>query len=151
MSVSRPTLGSMVDAVCFQYLRFHAEEVVGRVPIIAAGRRRGYDLMVEQGLVAAPADGAGLRDTLAKVLGLEGTRLCLVRSVEPRAGGGFEVRLAESACTTGRRADEPVCAYTLGVFMGALQAFVGTPMRGEETQCEAMGAEECVYLIRPVV
>ncbi|MGF1663804.1 MAG: 4-vinyl reductase [Kineosporiaceae bacterium] len=150
MSVTRPTLGPMVDAVCFQYLRFHAEDVVGRVPIVAAGRRRGYDVIVEKGLVGVPADGEKLTEVLDGVLGLGGTRLCLVRSVEP-VGGGFEVRISEGACTMGRESDEPVCAYTLGVFMGAMQAITGAPMRGEEAQCEAMGAAECVYLIRPVV
>jgi V4R domain len=150
MSVTRPTLGSMVDAVCFQYLRFHAEDVVGRVPIVAAGRRRGYDVIVERGLIGVPADGPKLTEVLDGVLGLDGTRLCLVRSVEP-TGDGFEVRISEGACTMGQQSDEPVCAYTLGVFMGAMQAFTGVPMRGDEAQCEAMGAEECVYLIRPVV
>ncbi|MGF1646290.1 MAG: V4R domain-containing protein [Kineosporiaceae bacterium] len=85
------------------------------------------------------------------VLGLGGTRLCMVRSVAQVDKGTFEVRIFEGACTMGRRSDEPVCAYTLGVFMGALQAILGAPMRGHETRCEAMGAEECVYLIRPVV
>jgi hypothetical protein len=140
----------MVDAVCFQYLRFHAEELMGRVPVIAAGRRRGYDVMVERGLAGVAADGPKLREVLDGVLGLDGTRLCLVRSVEPLAAGGFEVRITESACTVGRQADEPVCAYTLGVFMGALQAVTGTPLQGEETRCQATGAEECVYLLRPV-
>jgi predicted hydrocarbon binding protein len=151
MSATRPTLGPMMNAVCFQYLRFHAEEVVGRVPIVAAGRRRGYDVIVEKGLVGVPADGEKLTEVLDGVLGVDGTRLCLVHSVEPMGAGAFEVRISEGACTMGRESDVPVCAYTLGVFMGALQAIWGSPMRGEESQCEAMGAEECVYLIRPVV
>jgi V4R domain len=149
MPLTRPTVGPMVDAVCFQYLRFHAEELMGRVPIIAAGRRRGHDVVGEKGLVGIVADGPKLREVLDGVLGLDGTRLCLVRSVEPLAGGRFEVRITEGACTVGRESDEPVCAYTLGVFMGALQAVTGTPMHGEETRCQATGAEECVYLLRP--
>jgi hypothetical protein len=151
MSGTRPTLGPMMNATCFQYLRYHAEEVVGRVPIVSAGRRRGYDVIVEEGFAGMPADGPKLTEVLDGVLGVDGTRLCLVRSVEPMGAGAFEVRISEGACTVGRESDAPVCAYTLGVFMGALQAITGTPMRGDETRCQAMGAEECVYLVRPVV
>jgi predicted hydrocarbon binding protein len=45
--------------------------------------------------------------------------------------------------------DEPMCVYTLGVFVGAVQAIVGRPMQGVELACQATGSPFCHYEIRP--
>lgn len=146
---SRPTLGPLMSLTCFHYLRHGAEEAAGRALVVSAGRQRGYDLAEALGILGTTVDAAVIKEKLGSALGAEGTRLCLVRSVAPTPGGGFEVRISEGACTAGVTAEEPYCAFTLGVFIGAVSAITGQRMVGRETECSAMGKPECVYVIEP--
>lgn len=146
----RPTLGDFMSLVCFQYLRMITEEVADRAPIIAAGRKRGYDLVEQLGLLGSAHDGAVISEKLGAALGAEGTRLCLIQSITALPEGGYQVRITESACTAGQRSSEPICAFTLGVFIGAIHGITGIPVRGREVQCGACGADACVYEIVPV-
>jgi predicted hydrocarbon binding protein len=149
-TVQRSTLGPMMDVVCFQYLRICAEEYAGRAPIVSAGRKRGMDIVEEVGLTNSGEDAAQLQKELDDILGLNGTRLCLVQSVKARPEGGYEVKITESACTAGQTSSEPLCAYTLGVFTGAIQALTGRRMQGRELECSACGHPGCTYVIEPV-
>jgi hypothetical protein len=146
----RPTLGGFMSLTCFQYLRVGTEEVADRAPIVASGRKRGYELVEGLGLMGSTQDSAAICKTLDAALGANGTRLCLVQSISAKPGGGYEVRLAEGACTAGQTATEPICAFTLGVFIGAIHAITGIPVRGRETECCACGADACLYQIDPV-
>lgn len=146
----RPTLGGFMSLTCFQYLRLGTEEVTDRAPIVASGRKRGYDLVEGLGLLGSSSDPALIRAKLASELGEQGTKLCLVQNVVALDTGGYEVHITEGACTAGQTSSEPLCAFTLGVFIGAFHAITGTPMRGRETACCACGASECVYRIEPV-
>ena len=149
-TAERPTLGSFMSLTCFQYLRLGTEEIADRAPIVAAGRKRGFDLLEGLGLLGSSEDPALMQSKLAAALGASGTKLCLVQKITKNDNGSYEVHLSEGACTAGQTSSEPVCAFTLGVFIGALHGFTGTPMRGRELQCSACGANECVYLIEPV-
>lgn len=144
----RPTLGGYMSLTCFQYLRVGTEEVAERAPIVAAGRKRGYDLVEGLGLLGAAHDPASIYSKLEAALGAKGTKLCLLKSITS-SGGTYEVRLTEGACTAGQTSSEPVCAFTMGVFIGALHGITGTPMKGRELECCACGAGECVYRIEP--
>jgi predicted hydrocarbon binding protein len=145
----RPTLGSLMSLTCFHYLRHGAEDAAGRALVVSAGRQRGHDVAEELGLLGSMAEAEQIREKLALALGAEGTRLCLVQSVTPTANSGFEVRVAEGACTAGVTSQEPYCAFTLGVFIGAISAITGQRMIGREVECSAMSRPECVYLIEP--
>jgi len=147
---NRPTLGSSMSLICFQYLRTFTEEVAGRAPIVAAGRQRGYNLVEGLGLLGATTDGAVMQERLNRALGAEGTSLCLVNAIQAKPNGGYEVHISEGACTAGQHSGEPVCAFTLGVFIGAIHGMTGTRMKGVETTCSACGADECVYQIDPI-
>ncbi|KPV53695.1 hypothetical protein SE17_08135 [Kouleothrix aurantiaca] len=146
----RATLGQFMNLACFQYLRVGTEEVAGRAPIVAAGRKRGYDLVESLGLLGTTQDAATIQRTLAAALGADGTRLCVVNSIAPSDSGGYTVHIREGACTTGQESSEPLCAFTMGVFVGALHGITGAQMRGTESVCSACGAEACVYQIEPV-
>lgn len=148
--ISRPTLGSFMNMVCFQYLRVGTEEVAGRAPIVASGRKRGYDLVESLGLLGKSMEPEVIRKQLADALGADGTRLCLVQQISRKDNGGFEVRIEESACTAGQHTSEPLCAFTLGVFIGAIHGITGVRMVGTETSCTACGGAQCVYQIDPV-
>lgn len=146
----RPTLGNFMSLTCFQYLRVGTEEVADRAPIVAAGRKRGYDLIESLQLLGSSEDPGLIQSKLEEALGPKGTRLCLVKSIIQKSKGSYEVHLTEGACTAGQVSSTPICAFTLGVFIGALHAITGIPMRGHETSCVACGAKECVYVIEPV-
>lgn len=146
----RPILGSFMSLLCFQYLRIVTEEVADRAPVVAAGRKRGYDLVESLGLLGSTHDPAVIREKLDTALGLKGTKLCLLHSVTAKPDGGYEVRITESACTAGQVSSQPHCAFTMGVFIGALHAITNERMTGRETQCCACGAAECIYQIDPV-
>lgn len=148
--VDRPTLGAFMSLVCFQYLRVGTEEVADRAPVVASGRQRGYDLIESLGLLGTTTDGETIRAKLDEALGLNGTRLCLVNSIQPKPSGGYEVRISEGACTAGQVSSQPHCAFTMGVFIGAIQALTNTRVKGVETECCACGAAQCVYQIDPI-
>lgn len=138
-----------MHAVCFQYLRIHTEELADRAPIIAAGRKRGADVIESLGLTGKLTDASKIQEQLSPVLGAEGTRLCLIQSIAPR-GQGYEVRITEGACTMNQTSDAPLCAFTLGVFIGAISALTGQRMTGKELECQACAAPMCVYHIDPI-
>jgi hypothetical protein len=148
--LGRPTLGSFMSLVCFQYLRIGTEEVADRAPVVASGRQRGYDLIEGLGLLGTTTDGETIRAKLDEALGVNGTRLCLVNSIQLKPNGGYEVRISEGACTAGQVSSLPHCAFTMGVFIGAIQALTNTRVKGVETECCACGASQCIYQIDPV-
>lgn len=147
---TRPTLGPMMSLICFQYLRQGTEEIADRTPVVAAGRKRGTELIEQLGLRGSTTDCAKIHKLLDSALGVDGTRLCLVQSIKATPNGGYEVRITESACTAGQSSNEPLCAFTLGVFVGAIQALTDRTLRGRETACCTCGAPECVYVLEPL-
>lgn len=146
---TRANIGPLMNVVCFQYLRTYTEDVAGRAPIIAAGRKRGLDVVESLGLVGALTDPRQIQAKLDEVLGVKGTKLCLIQNIT-RNGESYEVRLTESACTVGQTSTEPLCAFTLGVFIGAISALTGQRMTGREIECQACGAPQCIYQIDPL-
>jgi predicted hydrocarbon binding protein len=147
----RPTLGGFMSLTCFHYLRHGAEDTAGRALIVSADRQRGFDVVTALGLAGNLRDAEIIREHLAQILGIQGTHLCLVKSISAKPNGGYEVHITEGACTAGvTDATEPYCAFTMGVFIGAISAFTGQRMNGKETECSAMGKPECVYQIDPI-
>lgn len=146
----RPTLGDFMSITCFHFLRVGAEDIAGRVPIVAAGRERGSNVAEELGLIGATKDPALICEKLKAALGADGTRLCIVEAVTAKPNGGYEVQISEGACTAGVTDSEPHCAYTMGVFVGVLGTITGRRMRGSETTCSAMGSPRCIYQVDPI-
>ena len=140
-----------MSLVCFQYLRLGTEDVAGRAPIVASGRQRGHDVIEQIGLLGQTSDPSTIKARLSEVLGEQGTRLCLIKSIVAHTDGSYEVQITEGACTAGQTASEPVCAFTLGVFVGAISALTGKRMIGRETACCACGADACVYHIESIM
>lgn len=142
-AIERPTLGAYMSVECFRYLRLGAEDTAGRAIVVSAGKGRGHSL--EDALKGvSPDDEAQITSTLSKILGLEGTRLCLVESVK-KTDSGYDVTISESACATGMTSDEPICAYTLGVFIGAMEMITHKRIYGQEVECVAAKGQNCVY------
>jgi predicted hydrocarbon binding protein len=139
----------MVSATCLQQMRVYTEDLVGRGPVLGAGRMRGQGVIADLGLQGSRLDDDKLFRLFVDAFGIEGTRLCLVTGVTSDDSGTYVVQLVEGACTHQVEATEPICAYTLGVFVGALQAVTGIVMQGTETTCEAAGDPTCTFVIRP--
>ena len=146
----RPILGDFMSVTCFHFLRVGAEDIAGRVPIVAAGRERGSNVAFELGLVGATKDPTLICEKLQAALGADGTRLCIVEAISTKPNGGYEVQISEGACTAGVTDSEPHCAYTMGVFVGALSTITGQRLRGTESICSAMGSPRCIYQLDPV-
>lgn len=138
----RKELGDFMSTECFRYLRMGAEDTAGRALIVAAGRQRGHSL--KDSLQSVSDDIPTLVQTLDQILGKNGTRLCLVDNISPTSNG-YRVEISESACSTGVVTDTPNCAFTLGVFIGALEVAVKKRLIGHESECVACGAAHCVY------
>lgn len=149
-AVTRPTLGPMMSLTCFHYLRGVAEDTAGRALVIAAGRQRGLELAEALNLSTSSQEASLIKEKLGAALGAGGTQLCLVDMVAAKPNGGYEVQISEGACTAGVTSSEPYCAFTLGVFIGAITAITGRRMLGRETECSAMGGAKCVYHIDPL-
>lgn len=145
----RTALGPLVSATCLQQLRVYTEELAGRGPILGAGRLRGQDVIRSQGLENSRLADDKLLALFIDVFGIDGTRLCTVTSVDSAGDDTYRVQLVEGACTYLAQTDRPMCVYTLGVFVGALQAVTGRTLQGVETECQAMGHETCTYVITP--
>jgi predicted hydrocarbon binding protein len=139
----------MVSVTCLQQLRIYTEDLAGRGPVLGAGRLRGRSVIADLGLEGAKLDDEKLLHLFDDIFGINGTRLCRVTEVSSDETGAYVVKLIEGACTHQLQTTEPMCVYTLGVFMGALQAVTGAAMQGTETTCEAQGDPMCTYLIRP--
>lgn len=139
IQIHRPTLGPFMSVVCFRYLHDDAIDLAGEALIIDAGRQRGHDVIAEQGLANTGNNHTAdtLYQELTKALGPDGTRLCLIKSVEAK-DGGFEIKATECASHI----------YTLGVLIGAISAMSGKTMIGK--QHEGADAHERIYNIEPL-
>ncbi len=143
MSIVRPELDAYMSAECFRYLRQYAEETAGRGLIVMAGKYRGLSL--EDYLKGIdPHDTTKITETLNRILGKDGTRLCIVDEVK-QISTGYEIRVSESACSTGVKSSEPHCAFTMGVFVGAMTAITKKQFAASELECVAMDKPQCVY------
>jgi predicted hydrocarbon binding protein len=141
--VTRPELGPYMSAECFRYLRQYAEETAGRGLIVQAGKQRGLSLADALKGIGADEE-ARITEVLGQVLGKAGTRLCLVDSVSKTAQG-YRVQVSESACSTGMKTTTPNCAYTMGVFVGAIEVITKQRFNPTETECVACGDDHCIY------
>ncbi|HEX2916283.1 MAG TPA: 4-vinyl reductase [Chloroflexia bacterium] len=141
--VARTELGQYMSAECFRYLRQYAEETAGRGLIVQAGKQRGISL-TDYLTGLGESDEAEITSRLNTILGKEGTRLCLVNAIT-KTDKGYRVEISESACSTGMKTSQPNCAYTMGVFVGALEVISKKRFSPTETECVACGGAHCVY------
>lgn len=148
MTNTREELGPFVSAECLQELRVHVEDLIGRSAVLGAGRMRGAGLVELLGMTGTQPKPVEVEEALGRALGADGTHLAIIDEITEQ-DGTYTVTIHDGACSYNRSSDEPACAFTLGVFIGGFGALYGTAMSGEEVECEAMGAEHCVYKIRP--
>jgi len=139
ITVNRPTLGPFMSVLCFRYLHDDAEDLAGRALIVDAGRQRGQDIVEQLGKMGSNQSTAEIQKELQEALGPNGTRLCLVQSVQEKENGGYEIHSTECA--------SPI--YTLGVLIGSISAFTGKTMLGKDTDIQTNGDGGQIYHIDP--
>jgi hypothetical protein len=138
VKIERPILGEFMNVICFRYLGADAEELAGRALVVDAGRQRGQDVIEELGLQNSHTSADALQKQLDDVLGLNGTRLCIIDKVVATETGGFEVHTNECACNV----------YSQGVLIGAISSITGKTMLGKEVG--ETGTNGHIYSIEPL-
>lgn len=153
----RPELGDFSSIVCFKYMIVGTEEALGEkaaaIALIAAGRRRGQALAESLGLKGYPEAFNNLTDLVAqinKVIGKEGTRLCIVDKIV-RAGDRFRVYTRETICSAGEPpGSKRECTFTLGAIQGFLETVSGQRLRGKHTESVLRGSTHDVLEFSPL-
>ena len=144
----RDELGDFSSIVCVRAIITGMEDILGEqataIALTNAGRIRGREVAGDlEGGDDAALD--RLARTLARALGPEGTRLCLVDALE-RDGEELVARTRETICSAGEPAgSERRCTYTLGVVWGALERLLGERLRGRHTESVLRGATHDVF------
>jgi hypothetical protein len=138
VQVDRSTLGSLMSMVCFRYLAEGAEQLAGQAMLVNAGRQRGHDLIIELGLANTHEDSEKLCQQLDDALGVNGTRLCIVKSVVETESGSFDIHIEENVSTH----------YTIGVLIGAISTMTGKTMLGKDMG--EQGANGRAFHIEPL-
>ncbi|MCS6812661.1 MAG: hypothetical protein NZ772_03695 [Cyanobacteria bacterium] len=139
----RSELGDFTSIICFKAIITGVEEALGEkaaaIALIAAGRNRGKQVADQIGCT-----GQGISDTvtslLQKVLGKEGTRLCIIDKIV-EADGVIKVYARETICSAGEPQGSPrKLSYTLGVLQGVLEQVTGKHLRGKQTESVLQGS-----------
>ena len=102
------------------------------VALKSAGRMRGKALATSLGLGSRDITLKEARDLLRQALGPEGTKLCLVDSIE-QDGDRYVVRLSETICSAGEpQGSDRQLTFTLGAVHGALEVVTRKRFRGKQ-------------------
>lgn len=150
----RQELGDFSSIVCFKALVVGTEEALGEraahVALKAAGRKRGSAIVQASGRAgSAPADPQDAARLLDAAVGRDGTRLCIVDTIE-RAGDTFRVFLRETVCSAGEPAGSPrTLTFTLGAVHGALEALYGVPMKAVQVGSVLRGQSHDIVEVGP--
>ncbi len=134
MSQLRESLGDFSSIVCFKAVVVGVEEALGkpaaRVALLAAGRKRGKNLVDSLGLAGKGADLAVAQQKLSAALGANGTRLCSIDAIN-EVDGAIRVTVSDTVCMAGEpQGSDRVCTFTLGAVHGALEALTGRQLKG---------------------
>ncbi|MBE7382154.1 MAG: hypothetical protein F6J95_012155 [Leptolyngbya sp. SIO1E4] len=144
----RPELCDFSSIVCFKAIVTGIEEALGEkaalIALISAGRQRGKQLADSLGLVDGNYSLEEATQLMQKVLGKNGTRLCLIDSIE-KLENGFRVACRETICSAGEAPGSPVnLSYTLGAIQGALETMFGVRLRGKQVESVLRGGNQDV-------
>lgn len=143
-NTNRPILGDNSSIICFKACVRGLEEALGTraalVSLRAAGRKRGRGLVEELGLKGTVTEPSEATGALRAALGSEGTRLCIVESIEKTDEDEYLVRLSETICSC---LEEPgsktELSYTFGAVQGAVEHLIGEKVRGKQVESVLRG------------
>lgn len=144
-NAERSQLGNYSSVVCLKAIVVGVEEALGQkaaaIALISAGRQRGKKLAEELDLVNKATE-ITLEEVAVKVnrvLGKDGTRLCIVDKIE-QEDQTYKVYTRETVCSAGEDEGSPrQCTFTLGAIQGFLETFLSKRLRGKHTQSVLRG------------
>ncbi|MFO0744974.1 MAG: hypothetical protein U1F43_04760 [Myxococcota bacterium] len=150
----RNQLGDFSSIVCFKAVVVGVEDTLGvqaaGVALKAAGRKRGRQLAESLGLGKNALGVGDAAAAMAKALGPEGTRLCVVDRITEDAGV-FRVYLSDTICSAGEpQGSTRELSFTLGAVHGALETAVGRKLRAKQVESVLRGGtHDVIELITP--
>lgn len=141
----RKELGDFSSIVFLKAILSGMEEAIGEkttaIAMISAGRQQGKKLVQDLDLVNKGIDLplADIREKMNHILGLEGTRLCIIDKIEQEEQA-YKVYTKETFCSAGESNNSSrQCTYTLGAIQGFLEGFLGIRLRGRQTESVLRG------------
>lgn len=139
----RPEIGDFASIVCTKAIVVGMENALGEraahVALIAAGRSRGRQLAEQLGKKDVPL--SDLAALLNEAIGANGTRLCIVHSVEQH-GDAIRVSLGETLCSAGEAPGSPrVLTFTLGALQGVFEVVTGRALKGKQIESVLRGGK----------
>ncbi|NER80580.1 MAG: hypothetical protein F6K42_13600 [Leptolyngbya sp. SIO1D8] len=142
----RPELGDFISIVCFKAVVSGIEEALGEqaalVALVSAGRKRGRQLANSLGLAEGNYSLEEATKLIQKVLGEQGTRLCLIDFIE-KTENGFRLACRETICSSGEAPGSAVnLSYTLGAIQGALETMFKVRLRGKQVESVLRGSDQ---------
>ena len=152
---ARPTLGDFISIDCFKAVISGIEDILGpegtASAMIAAGRRRGVAVATQAGAKGTSPAVDGLVPALNKIIGAEGTCLCVLEAISVTPEGGYLVKTKEVVCTSGEPSgSKRTPTYTLGALIGFLETAYGTPLKGSVVAHSLKGSPTDDFLIVPL-
>jgi predicted hydrocarbon binding protein len=152
MQSLRDTLGDFSSIVCFKAVVVGVEDTLGvqaaGVALKRAGRERGKALAASLGLSVDASSLDQATAALRAALGPEGTRLCIVESIDEK-GDSLIVRLSETICSAGEAQGSPrELTFTMGAIHGAVEVLTGRRLRAKQIESVLRGgAHDVIELI----
>ncbi|MCA9525575.1 MAG: 4-vinyl reductase [Myxococcales bacterium] len=152
----RSELGDFNSIICFKAAIVGMEDMLGpqatAIALTGAGRKRGANLAESLGLKRGSASLGTLGDVAVKLndaLGTEGTRLCMVDSIDVQDDKVI-VRTRETVCSAYEEQGSPrKCTFTLGAIHGALEYLLDKPFFGKHTGSVLRGDTHDVFEFTP--
>ncbi|MGB7248478.1 MAG: hypothetical protein WBC73_06030 [Phormidesmis sp.] len=151
----RSELGDFNSIICFRAIVTGIEDALGEkaamIALLAAGRGRGKQLAKELSLSSLAGNFDEVAEVMNKVLGVNGTRLCIIDKIEATEAGKLSVYCRETVCSS----DEPQgstreLSYTMGAVQGALEEITGKRLRSKQVASVLRGGTHDVVELTPL-
>jgi predicted hydrocarbon binding protein len=149
VEIKRDKLGQFNSIDAFRAVVEGMSEALGDkatgVALVAAGRMRGRKLADELGLKGATQNLEEATQQITKVLGGEGSRLCIIDKIEI-LDDVIKVYTSETLCAVGGNGDTPPrCTFTLGIVWGILTELMQKKLKGSHVESVLHGGAYDVF------
>ena len=149
VEIKRDKLGQFNSIDAFRAVVEGMSEALGEkatgVALVAAGRMRGKKLADELCLKGATQSLEDATQQITKVLGAEGSRLCIIDKIEI-TDEVVKVYTLETLCAVGGNGSTPPrCTFTLGIVWGIMTELMQKKFKGTHTESVLHGGAYDVF------
>ena len=153
LDIKRDKLGQFSSVDAFRSVIEGMSEALGEkatgVTLVAAGRMRGKKLADELGLKGATQNLEEATQQITKVLGAEGSRLCIIDKIDITEEV-IKVYTSETLCAVGGNGTPPRCTFTLGIVWGIMSELLQKKLKGTHTESVLHGGAYDVFEFVPL-